>query len=322
MRALREAPFWGTLAVVAAAAALPIVTGSATLREEFFLIFLYVVLAANLNLVLGYTGYVNFGHIVFFGVGGYIGFYLIAVLGMHLLLASVVAGLVTAALAFLLGSTVLHLRGAYFAIATIGVNEAVRALVGNLDVLGGSSGLFLNFAVYRAYGGPTGAVTLAYAFIAALAAASLAVAFIVKRSKFGLALLAVRENEDAALTLGIDAQHVKRLVYSLSAVLPAMAGPAFFLKNGNVVPDTAFNLGTSIESIVMVMLGGFGSPVGPALGAVIYERIRGALLTSPLFKDLHVVIAGVLLLVIILFATRGLVGVLEDRFGSLRKVLD
>ena len=144
----------------------------------------------------------------------------------------------------------------------------------------------------------------------------------VRRSKFGLALLAIRENEDAALTLGIDAHHVKRLVYTLSAVIPAMAGPFFFFKNGNVLPEGAFNLTTSIESIVMVMLGGFGSPVGPAIGSFIYERLRGTLLTSPIFRDLHAVIAGVLLLLIVLFATRGLLGLLASRWPAVKRATE
>jgi len=321
MEALRRPLFWGTIVVMACAAALPLVTGSASLREDLFLIYFYIVMAASLNLVLGYAGYVNFGHVVFFGVGGYIGFFLVAAMGVHLLVASAVAGLVTALFAFLLGSAVLHLRGAYFAIATIGVNEAMHALVGNLGLLGGSSGMLLNFSAYQVYGGPEGAVRLAYLLMATLATAAVAVGFLVKRSKFGLALLAVRENEDAALTLGVNAQQVKRLAYTLSAVLPAMAGPAFFFKNGNVVPDTAFSLTTSIESIVIVMLGGFGVPLGPPVGAVIYERLRGTLLTSALFHDLHVVVAGALLLVIVLFATRGLLGLLGERSATLRKAL-
>lgn len=321
MAALRKPAFWVLLAVTGVAAFLPLVLKAPSMREELFLVFLYVVLAANLNLLLGYTGYVNFGHIVFFGVGGYIGLFLITALGMHLIPAAGIAGLVTAAAAYLLGRAVLHLRGAYFAIATIGVNEAVRALAGNLDFLGGASGMFLNFSVYRDYGGPAGALNMAYLLVATLAAVSLALGWVVKRSKFGLALLAIRENEDAALGLGIDAQQMKSRVYATSAFLPAMAGAAFFFKNGNVVPDTAFSLGTSIESIVMVMLGGFGSPVGPAVGALIYERIRGTLLTSALFRDLHIVIAGALLLVIVLFATRGVVGLLEQRFPRFRKAV-
>ncbi|MBI4494579.1 MAG: branched-chain amino acid ABC transporter permease [Chloroflexi bacterium] len=322
MAAFHRPTFWVVLGLIAAVSALPLATGSASLREDLFLILLFVVLASSLNLILGYAGYVSFGHIVFFGLGSYVGFFLVTALGVHLVPAMLAAGAATAAIAFLLGTAVLHLRGAYFAIATIGVNEAMRSLVGNLDFLGGSSGIFLNFTLYQDYGGPAGALTLAYVLMLVLALAVVGASYVVKRSKFGLALQSIRENEDVSLTLGINAQHVKRLAYSLSAVFPAMAGLLFFFKNGNVTPEAAFSLSTSIESIVLVMLGGFGTVLGPVVGAVVYERLRGSLLTSPLFRDLHVVIAGVLLLAIVLFATGGIVGLLRERSRVLREALE
>jgi len=322
MTAFRRPLLWILVAAIALVSAIPLVTGSASLRESIFLILMFVVLASSLNLIMGYAGYVSFGHIVFFGLGSYIAIYLVTAAGLHLVFAMLVAGVITAGLAYLLGTAVLHLRGAYFAIATIGVNEAMRTLVGNVGFLGGSSGLFLNFQTYDRYGGAGGALTLAYILMALLAIVVVAASYVVKRSKFGLALQSIRENESVSLTLGINAQHFKRLAYALSAFFPAMAGALFFFKNGNVVTEAAFSLQTSIESMVLVMLGGFGTVLGPIVGAVLYERLVDSLLTSSMFRDLHVVVGGAILLAIVLFATGGLVGLVRDRVRPLAGVLE
>jgi branched-chain amino acid transport system permease protein len=322
LSAFRRPAFWALLGLIVLGALAPLATGSGSLRESFFLILMFLVLASSLNLILGYAGYVNFGHIVYFGLGSYVAMFCITRFGLHLIPSMLIAAVFAATVAFLLGTAVLRLRGAYFAIATIGVNEAVRVLVGNLDFLGGSLGIFLNLSVYGAYGGPGGALIMAYALMVILALAVVAASFVVKRSKFGLALQSIRENEDAAQTLGIDSPHIKRLAYALSAFFPALAGPVYFFKNGNITPDAAFSLTTSIEAMVQLMLGGFGTVVGPVIGAVVYEQLRGSLLTSALFRDLHVVIAGAVLLLIVLFATGGITGVLRQRSRLLWGLLE
>jgi branched-chain amino acid transport system permease protein len=144
----------------------------------------------------------------------------------------------------------------------------------------------------------------------------------VKTSRFGLGLRAIRENEDAAEVMGVVAPSAKSWAYTLSAIFPGIAGVLFFFKNGNVEPIDAFRLHTSIEVIVMVMLGGAGTVFGPILGAGVYQRLRGLLLVSPLFKNIQLAVAGALLLVIILFVPAGVVGWLRHRFPFLRRVLE
>ena len=285
-------------------------------REDMFLILMLVTLASSLNILLGYTGYVNFGHIVFFGLGGYIGFYLMHRQGWSLWTAMIAGGLATAALALALGAIILRLRGAYFALATIGIHEAVRAFVANFEPFGGATGMSLNFAVYQAYGGAAQALWIAYG-----ALLTVGVSFAVKHSKFGLGLMAIREDEDAALVLGVRGPWAKTMAYALSALFPGMVGVLFFFKNGNIEPGDAFRLHLSIETLVMVMLGGQGTVWGPILGAALYERLRGYLLTSPLFKSLHLTFAGVLLLLIILFVPAGVIGWLRARFPATRRVI-
>lgn len=312
---------WITFAIVLLVSLLPILTQNAATREVIFTMLLSVVLASNLNIILGYTGYVSFGHVVFFGFGGYTGMYLISQLTASLWVALIGGGLVAGLLAFLVGKAILRLKGAYFALATIGINEAMRAFVSNFKPFGASTGLSLNFAVYQSYGGAAQALWLTYALILGLALFSILLSYQIKTSKFGLSLLSIREDEDAAEVLGITTPNAKTWAYVISAIIPGMAGVLFFFKNGNVEPAEAFRLTTSIEMIVMVMLGGQGTVLGPVLGAAGYQRLRGFLLTTPIFKDIQLSVAGVLLLLIILFIPGGAVGWLRNRFPVLRKML-
>jgi branched-chain amino acid transport system permease protein len=319
--------FWLVLVIVMALGFWPIMQDDAAARETGFTVLLAIVMATSLNIVMGYTGYVSFGHVVFYGLGGYTGMYFIDSLGLPLPVAVLAGGLTSALLAFLLGKAILRLRGAYFALATIGVNEAVRTFVANFQPFGAATGIELQFSVYKAYGGALQALWLVYYGVVGIAIFSVIFSYYIKNSKFGLALMTIREDEDAAEVIGIVTPDTKTWAYVLSAILPGMLGVLFFFKNGNVEPGDAFRLGFSIESLVMIMLGGQGTVLGPVLGALGYQRLRGTLLTSDLMigslplKDFQLVISGILMLLIILFIPSGLVGWLRQRFAVLRRVL-
>jgi len=322
MNWFRRPGFWLPLILVGLIGILPVLTGSAATREVVFTILLSIVLASSLNLLLGYTGYVSFGHIVFYGLGGYVGFYLISSRGQPLWLAMIAGGLVPAIAAFLLGRAILRLRGAYFALATIGINEAARAFIRNFDPFGGPVGMQLNFQVYTDYGGAAQALWTTYFLALGLALAVLLASYYMKSSKFGLGLMAIRENEDAAEVMGVVTPSAKTWAYVLSAVFPGIMGVLFFFKNGNILPGDAFRLRFSIEMIVMVMLGGSGTVLGPLLGAAAYQRLRGTLLVTPVFRNVQLVVAGAMLLLIVLFIPQGVVGWLRERVPWLRKVLE
>jgi branched-chain amino acid transport system permease protein len=306
--------------VVAALTVWPIVTGKAANRESAFTILKAIALASSLNILLGYTGYVSFGHIVFYGFGGYVGLYLLTGREWSLWLAILAGGAASALLAFLLGTAILRLRGAYFALATIGINEAMKAFVNNFALFGGPTGITLNFSVYKAYGGAAHALQTSFYIGAGLALSALLLSYVVRSSKFGLGLLAIRENEDAAEVMGVFAPNAKTWAYVLSAIIPGMIGVLFFFKNGNVEPHDAFPLHASIELLVMVMLGGQGTVLGPILGAFAYQGMRGYLVTSDFFKDIQLSVSGVLLLMIVLFIPAGAIGWLRQRIPLLRRV--
>ena len=322
MQALRRLGFWLPLAVMFVWGLLVLVWHQDTVRETAFTLFMFIALASSLNILLGYTGYVSFGHIVFFGLGGYFGFYLLSQHNWSLLPAAFAGGVISAVIAGLLGLAILRLRGAYFALATIGINEAARSFVDNFSPFGGATGMFVNFSAYQSYGGAGPALWYTFTCLWLVTMAVLLVSYLVKHSRFGLGLMAIREDEDAAMVMGVKAPRAKTIAFMLSAFAPGMIGVLYFFKNGNVEPGDAFQLHMSIEMLVMVMLGGMGTVSGPLLGAVTYEGLKGYLLTSPIFKSLHLAVAGIILLLIILFVPAGAVGWVRSRLPRLRRALE
>jgi branched-chain amino acid transport system permease protein len=300
----------------------PILTNNVMLRETIFLILLSITLSISLNIIMGYTGYVSFGHIVYYGIGAYTSFYLIYAYKLNIIFSILIGGVFASLVAFILGQAVLSLRGAIFAIATIGINEAIKSLINNIPFLGGAMGLYFDFSIYDKYGGAIKAIWLSYYLMGILTIVCVISAYYIKKSKFGLGLFSIREDQDASSVLGIKTKSYKSMAYAISAFFPAIAGGIFAFKSGNIEPSGAFNLVKSIEMIVMVMLGGYGSVAGSALGALIYEKIKGVLLVLPYIKDLHLAVSGLILLIIVQFAPGGIVGFLTKYFKNLRKVLE
>src|ERR1039458_1975176 len=208
------------------------------------------------------------------------------------------------------------------ALATIGILQAVQAFVSNFDPWGRSTGMYLSFNSYQSLGGARHALWITYFLIIAVMALSMIVSLAIKNSKFGLGLSAIREDEDAAVVLGVNATMYKAIIYSVSAFLPAVAGALMFFKNGMIDPSIAFEYMLSLEGIVMLMLGGQGSVIGAALGGALYEKLRSYLLTNPVLSNFHLVIAGGLLLIVVLFAPGGLIGWVYRLVPRARKVIE
>lgn len=319
---LRRPTPWLLAAFVLVFALLPLRGNDVGLREELLLAAIYVILATNLNLMIGYAGYVNFGNVVFFGLGGYVCVWLVNAHAWPLFAAALSAGAVVSLVALCFGFGILRLRGAYFALATIGVSEGVKAFVANFPPWGGSTGIYLPITAYGPLGGPANALWTIYFLLVIVMALSLALSYAIKNSKFGLGLRAIGQNEDAALVLGVPTRRYKALAYSVSGFLPAVAGALFYFKSAFIQPDDAFDLVFSTEAIVAVMLGGQGSVVGAALGAFLYEELRGTLLTAQAFSNFQLVIAGVLLLVIVQFVPGGLMGFIHRRWPRTKRILE
>jgi branched-chain amino acid transport system permease protein len=319
---LRRPFFWIIALIIAIFAITPGVGNDVELRESLLLAALYITLASNLNLMLGYAGYINFGSIVFFGLGGYICVWLVNSYTWPLGLSLLAAGIGVSVLALIFGLGILRLRGAFFALSTIGIVEAVQAFAENFTPWGGSSGIYLSSSIFKPLGGPAQALWTIYFMMVAVMGASLYLSYAIKSSKFGLGLLAIGQNEDAAAILGVPTPLYKALVYSASAFLPAIAGGLYFFKSAFIQPSDAFDLSLSTEALVVAMLGGQGTVTGVALGAYLYEELRGYLLTSGTFSNFQLVISGALLLVIVLFFPTGLMGFIYSRFPRTQRVLE
>lgn len=322
MMFLRRPFFWIIALAVAAFALAPVIGNDVELRESLVLAAIYIILASNLNLMLGYAGYINFGSIVFFGLGGYICVWLVDTHGWPLALSLLAAGFGVSALALIFGFGILRLRGPFFALSTIGIVEGVQAFVQNFTPWGGSAGIYISPQVFQPLGGPAQALWVIYFLLVAVMGASLYLSYGIKISKFGLGLLAIGQNEDAAAVLGVPTPRYKALAYSASAFLPAIAGGLYFFKSAFIQPSDAFDLSLSTEAIVICMLGGQGTVAGVALGAFLYDELRSYLLTSEYFSNFQLVISGALLLIIVLFFPSGLMGWLYSRFPRLQKVLE
>ncbi len=272
--------------------------GNITLLNLGFLTFLFVAQGVAWNILGGFAGYVSFGYAAFYGLGAYTTA-LLWLAGWPPLLTYPAAGLVAAAFSLIVGGPTLRLTGPYFSIATIGVGEAMRILMLNLDrITGGASGLNL----------PTAVPSKAWFYLMALliAAAAFGVAALVRGSRFGLGLAALRMDLEAAEGLGVRTALFKNLAHTLSAFIVGACGGLYATYLQFVHPDTVFSFTQSISLVLITLIGGIGTLWGPVLGAAVFYAVQDYLQTS--YPTFHLLVYGLLLILILLFEPRGLVG--------------
>jgi len=276
--------------------------------------FTFVALASLWNLLAGYAGLVSVGQQAFVGFGGYVLFALAMLAGVHPILAIFIAGPVAALVAVPVAALIFRLRGAYFAIGTWVVAEVFRLLASQISVLGGGSGISLPAAVVIAMA-PTRQMREFETYWLALGLTVLILAAIVTllRSRHGLALTAIRDNELAARSNGIDVGRIKLIVYVLVAAGTAMIGGMAFLMKLRISPDTAFSVNDWTAFVIFItVIGGIGRIEGPIIGTIIFFVMRQTL--SDL-GSLYLLIMGAVAIVVMLWAPKGLWGLLAERFG-------
>ncbi len=286
--------------LAAALAALPLLgPGSNTIRVLFGTL-VWVTVSVAWNLLGGFGGQISFGFAVFYGLGAYTAALLINA-DVSPAAAFLLAGGVAAAASLLVGLPTFRLKGPYFAIATIGVSEAVRVVMTNLSATGGASGYLI------AEKGPFHQAQHYYSALV-LAAAAVAVSLLVRRSRLGLALVAIREDEDAAADLGVNPFRSKLLVHAIAAALTGAAGGVHARYAAYINPQGDFAFGISIAILLMPIIGGVGTIWGPVVGAGVYGLIHDEIVAS--FPEMHLLIYGCLLILIILFEPAGVLGLL------------
>ena len=264
---------------------------------------MFVVMASAWNIIGGLTGYASFGNVAFFGLGAYTAGVVVTNLGLPFALALVLAPLVAAAFAVIVGIPLLRLRGHYFAVATLGVGVAVGEVVNNIEPLGAATGLFL----------PIVRSDLLF-FYLMLGAALLAVltTWVILRTRFGYGLLAIRENEEAAAVIGVNTTFYKVAAFCIAAALTGIAGAIFAQWNSFINQDNAFAISDNVQMILMAVIGGTGTVLGPVAGAVSLELIIQTLAGGGSGSVFSQIGLGVLLAVCVIFIPRGVI----DFFGG------
>ena len=241
------------------------------------------------------TGYISLGHAVFFGVGAYV--MVLCFNTLPILIAVILAGFVGFSLAFLVGYPCLRVRGPYFVILTFGLAELVKFIVVNVEAGLGKFGRLL-------LGAPD--LETLYYLVLSLAAISIVITYYVRRSRFGAGLRAIREDEEAAETLGIDVARFKVLAFAISATVPSMVGAVMILRNSYFEPLDVFNPVTSFTIVSMAIIGGGDDVPGPIYGALGLVLLQELLWAN--WPEVYMIILGILLVTFVLRVPEGIHG--------------
>jgi len=261
-----------------------------------FLLAVYFTLALSYDIVGGYMGYMNLGHSTFFGLGAYTTAILLNQ-GFNLFSALLGALLLAAAFAAVISYPLFRLRGAYFALATFGLISLVEVLTTNLrDLTGGSGGISTP---------PGNHMLPSYYLVLAVAGGTMVLSQMVARSKFGLALFSIREDEEVAKAFGVPTSLYKGLALVISSAPASLVGGIYVWNMTYISPESVFGLEIALTPIIMAMLGGTGIMIGPLVGAVFITMVQEFLWTEvPYF---HLAMYGTVLVLLGLFMPGGLV---------------
>jgi branched-chain amino acid transport system permease protein len=262
------------------------------------LLFTFAVMAEGWNLIGGFAGYTDFGSVVFFGLGGYTTGLLMTKLKLPFVAGWLAGAALCTVFAILMGLLLLRLRGHYFGIATLGTSFAVREIVANWpSVTGGGTGISLPI-----YEFPN---SVFYYIMLAVLIASVAVTWWLSRNRLGFGLIAIRENEQAAEVLGVNALRYKVTAYALSGFFIGMVGGAYAYWITFIDPTTVFDVGITVEVIIMAVLGGAGSVAGPLLGAAILTVISEIL--NAYVPGVHLTVLGAIIVLVVLLIPNGVI---------------
>ncbi len=309
--AARVAAILGALILLVLVAA-PWWAGRADMRLMGEL-FLYLALASLWNLMAGYAGLVSVGQQAFVGFGGYMLFALTMFAGLHPMAAIACAGVLGALVSVPVAVLIFRLRGAYFAIGTWVIAEVFRLGFAQITALGGGSGSSLPVAIVKSLASKR-AMRESLSYWLALGAAVVVVTavYLFLRSRKGLALTAIRDNELAAGSLGIDIWRTKFVVYVVTSALTAMIGALIFLQKLRISPDAAFSVNDWTAFVIfIVVIGGIGTIEGPIIGTLVFFALRETLAD---LGTIYLIVLGVVAIVMMLKAPKGIWGLIRSRF--------
>ena len=304
--------------------AAPLFASRSVLQDLFFILTM-LVLAQNWNLLAGYAGLVSVGQQVFVGSGAYAMFALVILGGLDPLIAILLAGVASALLAIPTAFFLFRLQGAYFAIGSWVIAEVVRLALAQWKMLGGGTGTSLpreatrDMPALKLVGELFGVKSsgagdiLTYWLALLLAIATIALVYRLLRSKQGLGLAAVRDNQDAARSVGVDARRMKTLVYLAAAFGTGLCGALIYVQKARISPDAAFSVTDWTAYVIfIVVIGGIGTIEGPIVGVIVFYILQTLLAD---YGSWYLLILGLIGIVIMLFAPRGLWGLFAERTG-------
>ncbi|MDP2330017.1 MAG: branched-chain amino acid ABC transporter permease [Reyranella sp.] len=318
---MRELPqrlgFWiGAAAFIALAFAMAL-----WIRNEYvffagFVILQFIVLATAWNILGGYAGYVNFGTAAFFGVGVYTAVFLHKAVDAPLWIQILVAALVGAALGLGVGLLTLRLRGIFFSIATVAVTIIAETLVTNWKFVGGATGVqLLRPPVTEPF---DSYIKMLFVIAAVMVVIAVALARHVQNSGIGRGLRAIRDDEIAAECSGVPTLNLKLVACALSGALMCAAGApsAMYLQFAD--PVSAFNLNYSVSALAMSLIGGTSHWIGPVLGAILLATTQ-QLLTVTISSEVNVLVLGVMLVLFVVAAPEGIIGLARKVWRLVRR---
>jgi branched-chain amino acid transport system permease protein len=303
------------IALLGAALLVPVVIALPYPRDVLIRVFLFATLAQAWNILAGYCGQISLGHAIFFGTGAYTSGMFVANDFASPWVAMVVGAVLAVALSQLIGAPVFRLRGHYFAIATIAVGEIVHILAVNWELIGAARGLYIpikrpdslvNFQFHQSK-------AVYYYIVLGLLVLGLAITRLIERSRLGYYFRAVREEQDAAASLGVRVARTKRVAFAISAALTAACGTFYAQYVLFIDPESVFPLSLSILICLVAVLGGVGTLWGPLLGAAVLIPLGEVtrIYLGGTGKALDLVIYGALIMVISVVQPAGLVGMLR-----------
>lgn len=307
MSGMRTAMIWWGIALVVAA--LPSLGLPNFYVQQGFPLFFFIALAQSWNILGGYTGYLSLGHAGFVGVGGYTVGVLFYLFKWSPFVTWPLAAVTAGALALLIGAICFRIRGSYFLIATMLVLFILQTLAVNLKGLtNGANGidlpLFTDDFMFEGrlwYYAGLGAVVV-----------TCIVAWAIERSSFGLNLMAIREDEDVARSMGVRVVHCKAYAFVISAALAGIIGAMYSYRAHTIEPSTAFSLELSAAPILMAILGGSRNWVGPVIGAAIFHTISTTL-TLSIGNEYSDLVFAAILITVVLVLPQGLTGLFDRR---------
>ncbi|HEU4381959.1 MAG TPA: branched-chain amino acid ABC transporter permease [Anaeromyxobacteraceae bacterium] len=306
------------LLALAGALAFPLLARRVTWQNTAILMLMTSQLGVAWNLLGGYAGQVSLGHAAFFGTGAYVSTLLSLKLGVSPWLGMLAGGAAAASLGALVGWPCFRLKGHYFAMATIAVGEIVQAVVNGSDALGGAVGFNLPLREAGLWGFVFNRSKLPYYYIAlGLLLATVLVNALVNRSHVGYYLRAIKDEPDAARSLGVSLGRYKTIAMLLSAALTAMGGTLYAQKELFIDPGSTLSTSLSIKIALVAILGGAGTLWGPVLGAVLLTGIEEAsrIAFGGTGRGTDLVVYGLLLVLIAVFQPAGIMGFLRQRAG-------